>query len=124
MNFSLWIAQAFLAASLIWAGVIKLFQPIEKLSAMFPWTGQVSVTLVKCTGLIDLLIAVGLIVPPLLRIQPLLTPVAAIGLFALMICAIIFHLSRGEASVIWVNIIFALLAAFVAWGRFVSQGRV
>jgi hypothetical protein len=34
-----------------------------------------------------------------------------------MICASIFHISRGEGSQIGFNVLFAALSAFVAWGR-------
>lgn len=117
MNITLWVAQSLLAASLIWAAFMKLFSPVEKLAAMWPWAGQVSENLVKLTGVIDLLGAVGLILPALLRIQPKLTPLAAIGVVVLMVCAGIFHIMRGEASLIGVNIVFAVMAAFIAWGR-------
>ena len=73
---------------------------------------------VKLTGVVDLLGAMGLVLPTLLRIRPGLTPIAAICIILLMVCASVFHLMRGEASVIGVNVVFALLAAFVAWGRF------
>jgi uncharacterized membrane protein YphA (DoxX/SURF4 family) len=113
----LWIVQLLLAVSLIWAVWMKLFQPIDKLAAMWPWTGQIPATLVKLTGIVDLAGAVGLLLPSLLRIQPKLTPIAAICIVVLMVCASIFHIARGEASLISVNVVFALLAAFVAWGR-------
>ncbi|MGN8034450.1 DoxX family protein [Chitinophaga sp. 22321] len=50
--------------------------------------------------------------------KPQLTPVAAVGALALMICAIIFHVSRGEAAVIGANIVAAAMAGFIIWGRF------
>ncbi|GAB3557682.1 DoxX family protein [Spirosoma fluminis] len=113
----LWVAQVSLAASLVWAAGMKLVQPVDKLSAMWPWVGQVPAALVKFTGLVDLLGAIGLILPSLVRIKPKLTPIAAIGIIVLMLCASIFHIGRGEASGIGVNIVFAIIAAFVAWGR-------
>ena len=120
MHIVLWIAQAVLAISLVWAALMKLGQPIEKLSAMWPWTGQVPAGLVKLTGLLDLASALGLILPSLLRIKPNLTAVAAMGIVVLMVCASIFHITRGEASLIGVNIIFAVIAGFIAWGRLVK----
>jgi len=118
LHVALWAVQLLLAATLVWAGAMKLFQPTEKLSAMWPWTGEIPAAFVKLTGLVDLLGAVGLTLPSVLRIQPKLTPLAAIGVIALMVCASVFHIVRGEASVIGVNIVFAGMAAFVAWGRF------
>src|SRR5688572_13083325 len=93
----LWIAQVILSASLIWAASMKLFQPADKLAAMWPWTAEHPV-LVKLTGVIDLLAGVGLVLPGLFRIQPKLTLFAAWGTIALMAAASIFHISRGEAA--------------------------
>jgi DoxX-like family len=117
LSIGLWIAQVILAASFIWAASMKLFKPIEELSLMWPWVGQVSEGLVKFTGVVDLLGAVGLILPSVLRIRPNFTPVTAMGIILLMICASVFHIIRGEAGNIAPNIVFAILAAFIAWGR-------
>lgn len=117
LNITLWIVQVLMACTLIWAAYTKWFQPIDKLAAMWPWTGQIAPMQVKLTGLADLLGGLGLVLPAMLRIRPKLTPVAAIGVVLLMVCASVFHISRGEASVIGFNIVFAVLAAFVAWGR-------
>lgn len=122
LHITLWIAQVLLAAVLIWAAGMKLSKPIEELAIMWPWTGQVAPALVKLTGIIDILGALGLILPSLLRIKPNLTPIAAIGVIALMVCASIFHIVRGEASGIGVNIFFAIVAAFIAWGRLKNKG--
>ena len=118
LNIVLWLMQTLLSVILLWAGFTKLFEPIEKLSAMWPWTGQVPVAFVKFTGIVDVLGAMGLILPSLLRIKPKLTPITAIALCLLMVCAIIFHVARGEASHIGINIVFMGVAVFVAWGRF------
>lgn len=117
LNIGLWVAQGVLASSLLWATALKLFQPIEPLAMMWPWTGEVPVAMVKLAGVVDLLGALGLILPGLLRIQPKLTAYAAFGIIALMICASIFHISRGEGSLIGVNIVFVAIAGFIAWGR-------
>lgn len=116
IHITLWVAQVTLAALFI-TGAIMKFQPIETISAMMPWTGQVPAWIVRLLGLIDLLAAVGLILPSLLRIKPQVTTWTALGIIALMFSAIIFHVSRGEASVIGVNIISAIIALFIAWGR-------
>ena len=73
--------------------------------------------LLKFTGIVEILGALGIILPATLRIQPKLTIFAAYGIIALMISASIFHISRGEASLIGMNIFLLLLAVFVAWGR-------
>jgi len=117
MNIILWIAQVFVAAGFIWVAAIKLFQPIEKIAAMWPWTGEVPSLMVRLLGVVDLLGGLGLILPSLLHIKPRLTAFTAIAIIALMVCAGIFHIARGEAAVIGVNIFFAVIAAFIAWGR-------
>ena len=96
---------------------MKLFTSIAALSQMWPWTGEVSIFLVKGTGVVDLLAGAGLVLPMLFRIRPGLTPGAAVCLIVLMIAAAIFHVARGDAFLIGMNIVFAVLAAFVAWGR-------
>jgi uncharacterized membrane protein YphA (DoxX/SURF4 family) len=118
MHISLWAAQIVLAIVFIWAAMMKLFQPAEKLAAMWPWTGQVPASLVKFTGIVDLLGGIGLVLPSLLHIKPKLTPITAIGIIVLMVCGSVFHILRGEASAIRVNIIFTCIAIFIAWGRF------
>lgn len=117
MNIILWIAQVILAILFVMGAVMK-FMPIEKISTMMPWTGQISPFIVRLLGIIDLLGATGLILPSLLRIKPHLTYWTAIGIILLMICAIIFHVSRGEGSVIGMNVFCIVLAGFVGWGRF------
>jgi uncharacterized membrane protein YphA (DoxX/SURF4 family) len=113
----LWIAKIILALSFIWAASLKLFQSIEKLSAMWPWTAQIPSVLVRFTGIIDLLGGIGIIAPALLSLNPKLTRITAYAIIVLMICAAIFHICRGEASHIGINVSFALLAFFIAWGR-------
>ncbi|WP_461071665.1 DoxX family protein [Spirosoma horti] len=116
LTVALWLAQVLLAVSLIWAASMKLFQPVDQLAAMWPWTAD-HTTLVKQTGVVDLLAGIGLVLPALLRIRPKLTSYAAYGIIALMVAASVFHIARGEASQSGVNIVFALLAIFIAWGR-------
>jgi uncharacterized membrane protein YphA (DoxX/SURF4 family) len=117
LHIALWVVQVLLAATLLWAGTVKLFQPAHEVAAMWSWAGEVPLALLKLTGAVDLLGGLGLILPALLRIQPRLTPIAAVGVVVLMICASIFHISRGEGSQIGFNVLFAALSAFVAWGR-------
>lgn len=113
MNIILWIAQGLLAATFIWAGVMKLFKPED---LPFPWV-QDNANLVLITGIVDLLGGLGIVLPTLLRIQPKLTIFASYGIIALMTVASIFHISRGEAKDISFNIFMLLIAIFVAWGR-------
>jgi len=115
LHMTLWTTQLLLSASLIWAAALKLFQPVEQLSVMWPWTAEVSAVLLTFTGIVDLLGGLGILLPSLLRIKPVLTPVAAVAIVVQMIGAGVFHLGRSEE--ILPNIVFALMAAFIAWGR-------
>ncbi|MFM2386386.1 MAG: hypothetical protein RL660_1143 [Bacteroidota bacterium] len=112
----LWAAQVMLALVFMWGAYIKLFQPMEEAAKMLPWTKD-NPALLIFTGLLDLLGAFGIVLPAATKIQPKLTVFAAYGIVALMISASIFHISRGETSLIGMNIFFLLLALFVAWGR-------
>ena len=116
LNVLLWIAQGLIALTLIWAAYAKLFQPIEETAKMLPWAMD-NPRLLTFTGIIDLLGGIGIILPAVLKIQPKLSVFAAYGTIALMIAASIFHISRGELSLIGMNIFFLILAVFVVWGR-------
>lgn len=115
---SLWIAQFLVAAMFLMGAVMKLTTPIDQLSQMMPWTGQVDPMLVYATGVFDGLGGIGILLPALTRIMPRLTVYAAVGCFALQACALAFHISRGEGMMMGpVNVLLGALAAFVVWGR-------
>lgn len=113
---TLWIIQATLALGFAWAAFTKLFSSPEELAAMWPWTAA-HPTLVKVTGIIDLAAAFGFVLPGLFKTLPKLTLYTAYGTLLLMLVATGFHIIRGEASVIGVNVFFALASAVVIWGR-------
>ena len=115
---ALWTAQVLLAALFGMAGTMKLTTPLAQLAAKLPWTAEVPALLVRFIGAAELAGALGLLLPALTRIRPRLTPWAAVGLATIMLLASLFHLARGEASVIGMNFAFGAVALFVAWGRF------
>jgi uncharacterized membrane protein YphA (DoxX/SURF4 family) len=117
LNIALWATQVLLALLNLMAGSTKLFQPIEELSKMLPWATEMPALMVRFIGLSEVLGGLGLLLPSLLRIQPQLTPIAAIGLAVVQLLAAGFHMSRGESSVIGANILFLAMAVFIAWGR-------
>lgn len=119
MNVVLWIVQILLALAFAGAGFMKVSQPREKLATNMGWVEDFSGNTVKFIGVMELLGALGLILPAATGILPWLTPLAAVGLILIMIGALITHGRRGElAMAIPVNGILLLLSAFVAWGRF------
>ena len=62
--------------------------------------------------------AIGLILPAVLDIATVFVPLAATGLAATMLGAVVFHLRRGETKETAPSLVLLILAAVVAWGRF------
>jgi uncharacterized membrane protein len=82
------------------------------------WAADSSAGAVKAIGAVEVLGALGLILPAAVNIAPGLVPWAASGLAATMLGAAVVHLRRGEAKAVPVNLVLLILAAVVAWGRF------
>jgi uncharacterized membrane protein len=119
MNTMLWIIQGLLAAMFLMAGFSKTFKTKEKLEKQFPWVIDFGLTTIRLIGLSELLGAVGLLVPWLTGILPILTPVSAIGICLIMVLATnLVHLKKKEYQGMATNIVIFLLSAFVAYGRF------
>ena len=117
LHIILWVAQIILGGMFIMAGVMKSTQPIVDLSKSVPWTANVPLALIRLIGVSELLGGIGLILPSLLRIKPIFTPVAAIGILLIMVFAMVYHVVSGETNVVGINIAFGAVAAFIAWGR-------
>ncbi len=119
MNVVLWIIAGLLAAAFAAAGLMKITQPKPKLAASgMPWTEDFADGQVKGIGALEVLGAIGLILPAALGIAEVLTPLAAVGLTLLMAGAAITHLRRGEGKLVPVNVLLGGLALFVAVMRF------
>ncbi|MCW5951231.1 MAG: DoxX family protein [Propionibacteriaceae bacterium] len=118
MNVFLWIVAGLLALGFLGAGAMKLSQPREKLAASMGWVNDFSEPMVKVIGALEVLGALGLILPAATGIAPILTPIAAVGLALVMVGAIVTHVRRKEYPVIGVNAVLLILAIVVAWGRF------
>jgi uncharacterized membrane protein YphA (DoxX/SURF4 family) len=117
LNIALWIVQVLLAGMFLMAGVMKVFQ-YERAKAILPWVKDVPRGLTKFIGISELLGGLGLLLPAITGILPWLTPLAAAGLALIMLLAIGFHASRREPPAIGFNAVLLILAAFVAYGRF------
>ena len=120
MNLSLWIVAGLLAVVYLVAGTAKLIVPNEKL-ATAPgggWIEDFSAGSVKAIGTLEILAAVGLILPAALDIAPVLVPLAALGLVLIMVGAVITRLRRHEPKAMVADLAYLALAGFVAWGRF------
>ena len=118
LNIILWAAQILLALAFGFFGYMKATGPLDELSKMMGWIPSVSPIFVRSLGTLEILGAIGLILPSLLRIQPRLTSVAASCFVLLQLCAIALHAYRGEtAQTIGLNIVLLGLSLFVFWGR-------
>ncbi|HSJ46726.1 MAG TPA: DoxX family protein [Euzebyales bacterium] len=99
---------------------MKLTRSREQLGERLGWVADFSDTMVKVIGGLEVLAGIGLIVPTLVNVAPVLAPLAAVGLVLLMVGAAVVHGRRGETQMITVNVVLLVIAAFVAWARFGS----
>jgi hypothetical protein len=119
MNTAVWIAQALLAVAMLGAGAMKLMKPKAELATSgMAWVEDFRENQVKGIGTLEILAALGLIIPALLDIAPELVGVAAIGVVLLMLGAAATHIKRGEGQMVPVNLAIAAIAVFIAIMRF------
>ncbi|MEV8372849.1 DoxX family protein [Kribbella sp. NPDC056861] len=123
MNLALWIIAGVLAKVFLVAGANKLFIPRRKL-AKAPgggWVLDFSPAFLKTLGAVEILGAIGLILPAAVGVAPILVPVAAVGLAAVMVGAAIVTTRRHERMHAALNLTYFALAAFIAVGRFAVE---
>jgi uncharacterized membrane protein YphA (DoxX/SURF4 family) len=118
MNVAIWIAQVLLALAFLASGSMKVLRPRLELQERMPYVEDFSDPQVKTIGGLEVLAAVGLILPSILNVAPVLSALAAVGLVLMMIGAIVVHVRRSEADPrLTVNFILLALALVVAWAR-------
>jgi hypothetical protein len=113
VNRLLWVVQCLLALVFLFAGGIKLVMPAAALTAQTP----LPAALLRFVALMEILGALGLVLPGVLRIQVRLTPLAAAGLVLIMCGAVIVTIQTMGAAMAAMPFVTGLLAAFVAYGR-------
>lgn len=118
MNTAIWIAQGILAAVFLAAGLLKLTQSREVLLERTPYVEDFTDAQVKAIGTLEVLGAIGVVLPAALKIAPILTPIAACGLALTMVAAAATLIRRHEYSHLPLNAVMFLLAVFVAVERF------
>ena len=119
MNVVLWVIAALLALAFFAAGAMKLAQPRPKLAASgMAWVEDFSDAAVKGIGALEVIGALGLILPAALDIAPVLTPVAALGLALVMAGAVVVHLRRKENQAVGAPIVLGVLSLVLAVLRF------
>jgi uncharacterized membrane protein YphA (DoxX/SURF4 family) len=113
MNVALWIVTGVLAAVFAFAGTNKIVISREKLleAPGGGWVEDFDEGFVKTLG------AVGLILPGVVGVAPVLVPLAATGLGLVMVGAAFVEVRRGEPAHALLNLFYLALAVFVVWGR-------
>jgi len=121
VDLTLWIIAGLLAVAYLASGGGKLFMPKEKIAAVGAsarWVDDFSSPSVKAIGALEVLGAVGLILPAVVDSAPVLVPLAASGLALVMIGAVITRIRRREFKYMMADLVYFVLAASVAVGRF------
>jgi uncharacterized membrane protein YphA (DoxX/SURF4 family) len=113
MTYVLWVVQVLLALLFFFVGGMKLILPIEAMTAQVPLPGL----FLRFIGVAEVLGALGLVLPGLVRIRPDLTPLAAAGLLIIMIGATVIMLVYGGVGQALFPLVVGLLSAWVAYGR-------
>ena len=118
MDIGLWVVQGLLAVVFLMVGMAKLTKSKEELAERMDWVEDFSLGTIRFIGGVEVLAAIGLILPGLFGIAPILVPIAASGLVVTQIGAVIVHARRSEPKMIIGNVVLIALALFVAWARF------
>jgi hypothetical protein len=113
MNIALWIVQGLLAAIFLFAGGMKLILPLEEMTKQM----ALPALFLRFIAVCEVLGAIGLILPGLLRIRPGLTALAAAGLVIIMIGATVVSLATSGSATALIPLVVGILAALVAYGR-------
>jgi hypothetical protein len=120
MNVVLWILQGLLSATILFAGATKVIRGKEKLreEPRMAWVEDFSDKTVRRIGRLEVAAAHGLVLPWVLWPPDVLTPIAALGVVAIMLGAMYTHRRRGEMQQFAGNVVIGVVALVVAIGRF------
>jgi uncharacterized membrane protein len=115
MTVAYWIVAALLTALYLYSGGLKVLRSPDQLRPMMAWVDTIPLRLVRTIGVLEILGALGLILPPLTGIAPGVALAAAVGLVLIQVGALSLHLRRGEVKVIGLNIALLALAGVEIW---------
>ena len=121
MELAVWIVSWVLAVAFVVGGAARAVLPAERLVGFgLKWVTAVPAPLLKTIGVLELLGGLGVVLPVLTGILPVLTPLAACGLAIIMLGGLVFHLRRREWQGVPITLVLAAAAIFVAVARFVG----
>lgn len=114
---ALWTVQIFLAVMFCYAGYMKLTKSAQGLADMgWHWATTLPLSFIRFLAVMELLAAIGIILPTLTGIMPYLANLAALGMILVQLAAIILHAKRQETkATIVLNLILLTSAVFIAW---------
>jgi uncharacterized membrane protein len=121
MNIALWIVAGLLAVVYVGSGGLEVLASKQWIAGTGPaagWTEDFSAAAIKVIGALEVLGGLGLVLPAVVGIAPDLVPVAALGLVMIMVGAVVTRISRREYKLMLLDMVYVVLLAFVAWGRF------
>ena len=118
MNAALWAVQVILAIMFMMAGAMKLMKTKEELAEQMGWVEEFHQSTIRLIGGAEILGAMGLILPALTGIAPILTPLAASGLAVVTIGAMVVLPRPRKYPMALMGMMLAAMSVFVAWGRF------
>ncbi|WP_197219870.1 MULTISPECIES: DoxX family protein [Bacteria] len=118
MDIALWVVAAVFAIGFVAGGIVKLVAPYEKYGAKLGWPLDFTPGNVKFMGVVEILGGLGLILPALLNIAPVLVPMAASGMALYMAGAVTERIRRAEHKELLGDLVFLAAMLFIAWGRF------
>jgi uncharacterized membrane protein YphA (DoxX/SURF4 family) len=120
MNVALWIVQVLLAIACLGAGLTKLTSsPEEMIARGMAYVADTPLWMSRLAGIAEVVGAAGLVLPSATRILPRLAGYAAAGLLAVMVLALLLHITRGDLAAVVPPLVFGGCSAFVAYGRLV-----
>jgi uncharacterized membrane protein YphA (DoxX/SURF4 family) len=113
LNVLLWVVQVLLALLFTFAGAMKFVMPVEEMTKQIALPGW----FLHFVGACEILGAIALILPGILRIRTGLTPLAASALVIIMIGATAVNVKLGQRGAALTTVIVGLLLVFVAYNR-------
>ncbi len=115
---ALWLAQCVVAFTYFWVGAVRLMTPITALEPRIGWVRDLAAqTPLRVVGSLELLLALGVLIPAMTRFQPVITPICAGLLAVLAAVSAMVHGFEGEWVRVGTSSALCLLSVFVAWGR-------
>lgn len=115
MDTLIWIFQGILCFVFLGSGILKLLLNKEEvMDKVGDAISDISPTRIKLTGMLEVLGAIGIILPKLLNVLPTLTAFAAFGLALTMLVALVLNLKLKDYKTVFINVVFMLMAIMVA----------